>query len=88
MATSDAGVGLDGNASANRIAISSTFTGVTLNSGDEIMFRWSDPDETGNDMGLAIDDLTVTFSQVPEPSTTVLGGLALFGMIAWRRMRR
>ena len=79
---------IDGNAAGNYTSISSTMTGITLNPGDEIFLRWVDPDETGNDMGLAIDNVVVTFSQVPEPSTAVLGGLALFGLIAWRRMRR
>jgi hypothetical protein len=84
-ATSDAGVALDGN--ANSVAISSTLTGVTLNPGDEVFLRWVDPDEAGNDMGMAIDNVQVTFSEVPEPSTAVLGGLAFFGLIAWRRFR-
>jgi hypothetical protein len=85
-ATSDPAAGLDGN--ANAVAISSTMTGITLQPGDEVFLRWVDPDETGNDMGMAVDNVAVTFSEVPEPSTAVLGGLALFGLIAWRRMRR
>ncbi len=76
---------IDGN--ANSVAISSTITGVTLNPGDEVFLRWVDPDEQGNDMGMAVDNVVVTFSEVPEPSTAVLGGLALFGLIAWRRFR-
>jgi hypothetical protein len=77
---------IDGN--ANAVTISATMTGITLNPGDEVFLRWMDPDETGNDAGMAIDNVVVSFSEVPEPSTAVLGGLALFGLIAWRRMRR
>ena len=85
-ASSDPGIALDGNAAANRTYISVNMGNLPLSPGEEIFLRWVDPDESGNDMGLAIDDLTVTI--VPEPSTAVLGGLALLGLIAWRRMRR
>jgi hypothetical protein len=50
---------LDGNASANRVALSHTFN-VTVPAGQEIMLRWSDPNDDGNDHGLAVDDLAVT----------------------------
>src|SRR5262247_2576554 len=50
---------LDGNASANRMAVSATLT-VTVNNGQEIWLRWQDPDDSGSDHGLAIDDFSVT----------------------------
>ncbi|HSN74895.1 MAG TPA: Ig-like domain-containing protein, partial [Anaerolineae bacterium] len=50
---------LDGNAAANRVALSHTFN-VAINAGQEIMLRWTDLNDSGNDHGLAIDDLTVT----------------------------
>lgn len=50
---------LDGNDPANRIAISDTFP-VIIQPGEEIMLRWHDTDDSGNDHGLAIDDLTIT----------------------------
>jgi hypothetical protein len=50
---------LDGNAPANRVALSSTVT-VTVNAGQELWIRWQDINDTGNDHGLAIDDLSVT----------------------------
>jgi hypothetical protein len=84
-ASTDPAVVLDGNDPANRIGISAAFSAVVLNPGDEIMLRWLDPDESGNDMGLAIDDLTLTFSAVPEPSTAVLAGLGLLAMALLRR---
>jgi hypothetical protein len=63
---------LDGNAAANRIAISANLA-VTANPGQEIWLRWQDPDDTGNDHGLAIDDFSVTANGVPGDSApTVL----------------
>ncbi|MCZ7556387.1 MAG: T9SS type A sorting domain-containing protein [Bacteroidia bacterium] len=50
---------LDGNASANRVLISGTLA-VTLAPGQEIMLRWYDPDHSGSDHGLAIDDFSAT----------------------------
>jgi len=49
---------LDGNAPANRILKSATLS-VTANAGQEIWLRWQDPDDAGNDHGLAIDDFSV-----------------------------
>lgn len=64
--------------------------------GQELWIRWEDRNDTGNDHGLAIDNLQVTFTLapaavVPEPSALPL---ALFGAITtataarWRRGRR
>ncbi len=58
IATTTAGA-LDGNAAPNRVALSSTVT-VTVNAGQEIWIRWQDINDTGNDHGLAIDDVSVT----------------------------
>jgi predicted extracellular nuclease len=51
---------LNGNLAANRTAISFTITGLSIPSGTDVMLRWSDPDHTGSDHGMAIDDLSVT----------------------------
>ena len=40
---------------ANRVALSFTITGLNIPNGTEVMLRWSDPDHSGNDHGLAID---------------------------------
>jgi hypothetical protein len=54
---------LDGNAPANRQTFSGVFvTGVAVPAGSEIFLRWRDINDSGNDHGLAIDDLTVNFS--------------------------
>jgi uncharacterized protein len=64
---------LDGNAAANRVAISNALTGLTLNPGEEIWLRWSDIDHTGSDHGLAIDNFSVSAANVPpSPGFTVL----------------
>lgn len=83
IASTTAGA-LDGNLAANRVAgINSTITGLTWNAGDMLIIRWSDPNDTGNDHGLAIDNLS--FSAVPTPGTLVLMGLA--SLSATRRRR-
>ena len=51
---------LDGNAAANRLAISSTVTGLSWAPGQTLVLRWKDFDVGGSDDGLAIDDLTFT----------------------------
>jgi DNA/RNA endonuclease G (NUC1)/fibronectin type 3 domain-containing protein len=50
---------IDGNAAANRTALSSTIT-VSVAPGQEIWLRWKDINHANNDHGLAIDDLSVT----------------------------
>ena len=50
---------LDGNAAANRTTKTANLA-VTVNNGQEIWFRWQDINDTGNDHGLAVDDLSVT----------------------------
>lgn len=62
---------LDGNAAANRVQVSRTIV-VNIPDGQEIMLRWYDPDHTGSDHGLAIDDLTVIASTGTPPVQTVL----------------
>lgn len=56
---------LDGNAAANRTALSATITGIIIPDGYYILLRWTDLNDSGNDHGLAIDDLSVTASTLP-----------------------
>src|SRR5205085_409398 len=63
---------LDGNAAANRTALSSTIT-VTVNNGQEVWLRWKDINDANNDHGLAIDDVSVTANgaaATPTPTPT------------------
>jgi hypothetical protein len=56
---------LDGNLPLSRAAKSGiTLPGVTLQPGEELFLRWSDINDNGPDDGLAIDDLSVTWSPV------------------------
>src|SRR5206468_3519580 len=66
---------LDGNAAANRRAISGTITGLNIASGAIFWIRWTDFDATSNDDGLAVDD----FSLTPTGTTQVALTLAKAG---------
>ena len=64
---------LDGNAAANRTAISSTITGLSIPNGATFFIRLNDVDATGADDGLAIDDFSVTphgAGATPTPTPT------------------
>ena len=58
---------LDGNLSANRVAISSTITGLSIPNGATFAIRWNDVDASGADDGLAIDDFSLTPNGTPPP---------------------
>lgn len=77
---------LDGN--ANATSVTASFL-VSFLPGQEIWLRWRGVDGAGTDAGIAIDDLTVSFTAVPEPSSYagVLGLVALAG-VALRRRRQ
>ena len=75
---------IDGNATGNYTLIFGEINGITLNAGEEIMLRWYDINDSGNDHGGGIDNLSVAFV-VPEPSCVVLGGLGLLTLALWRR---
>lgn len=54
---------LDGNATANKTAVSGTITlGTPLADGQSIFFRWNFDNPSGSDDGLGVDDLNVTFN--------------------------
>lgn len=85
------GTALDGNDAANRQVFTNiVLTGVVVEPGEEMFLRWRDPDDTGSDAGMAIDDLTVSFETTaaisnapvitaqPQSQATGEGGLAVF----------
>jgi endonuclease/exonuclease/phosphatase family metal-dependent hydrolase len=93
------GMALDGNAAANRQVFTNiVLTGVTVQPGQEIFFRWRDVNDSGNDAGIAVDDLTVSFqatngSSPPPTNAPVItsqpqseaaseGGFAIFSASA------
>jgi DNA/RNA endonuclease G (NUC1)/fibronectin type 3 domain-containing protein len=63
---------LDGNAAANRTAISSTITGLSIPAGATFFIRFSDVDATGADDGLAIDNVSVTPQGTPPNNAPII----------------
>lgn len=62
----------DGNDAANRTALSSTISGVSIANGADFCIRWSDIDASGADDGLAIDDFSLTAgAAAPAPDFSV-----------------
>ncbi len=55
---------LDGNAAANRTAISANLSGVSVAPGQYVLFRWLNPNDTGNDHAMAVDDLSIAYTGV------------------------
>ncbi len=52
-------IALDGNAAANQAALSNTIT-LNVAPGQEVWIRWLDINDSGNDHGLGIDNVSVT----------------------------
>jgi len=61
----------DGNAAGNRTALAATISGVSIASGSTFCVRWNDPDASGADDGLAIDEFSVTVSGTPLPGLSI-----------------
>jgi uncharacterized protein len=81
------GAAVDGNA-AGKVAIGTVnVSGVNWAPGTDLWLRWTDVNNSGNDHGLAIDNLSFT-AAIPEPRAVLFGGLVC-GMVglgaAWRR---
>ncbi len=75
-------VAIDGNAAANRTAITGTITGINWAPGTNLVLQWNGQDQTGQDDGLAIDDFSFV---VPTPGAAALLGLG--ALVAGRRRR-
>jgi hypothetical protein len=56
---------LNGNLAANSRQLSGSLSGLGLAAGQDLWLRWSDPNHSGADHGLAIDDLVVSSSPLP-----------------------
>ncbi len=62
----------DGNAAANRTAISSSVPALSIANGATFWIRWTDTNASGADDGLGVDDFSITPQGVPGlPSLTV-----------------
>lgn len=71
------GTALDGNNTANRTAISIN-PNINVPAGNYVMIRWSDPDHTGIDHGLAIDDVALAWVANAAPAVAVSASLTNF----------
>ena len=80
---------LDGNAAANRVTgLGGTISALSIADGATFYLRWVDGDSPSSENAVSIDDLTIAFTTVPEPSTVSLVGLGLVGMLTFARRRR
>jgi hypothetical protein len=77
---------VDGNAAGLVGSLGGTVS-TTWAAGDTMWIRWTDLNDSGNDHGLAIDNVSLSVSAVPEPSTyaMLLAGVAAIGFVARRR---
>lgn len=65
------GAALDGNLAANKVALSNVvIPGLVLTPGQYLLVKWDDPNQTGNDHGLSVDDVTVSWTAVATCNTT------------------
>jgi hypothetical protein len=63
---------LDGNLATNRQVFSAALIpGLTVPAGQNVFFRWRDPNDSGADQGLALDDLIVTFAALSPQITSI-----------------
>jgi endonuclease/exonuclease/phosphatase family metal-dependent hydrolase len=67
--TNSNGTALNGNAATNRQIFASVLPGVSVAVGQEIFFRWRDVNDAGNDAGVAVDDLTISFANASAAVT-------------------
>lgn len=77
-------IGINGNLASNQSVIDATITGINWAPGATLVLRWNGGDLTGQDNGLAIDNLSIT-GIVPAPGSLAL--LALGGLVGGRRRR-
>lgn len=80
--TAAANTGIDGNAAGNRTLVTGTITGLNWAPGTSLVLQWNAQDQSGQDDGLAIDDLTFV---VPTPGAAAMLGLG--ALVAGRRRR-
>jgi uncharacterized repeat protein (TIGR01451 family) len=61
----------NGNAAADRTALSSTISSLSIANGATFWIRWNDADASGADDGLAVDDFSLTPNAVVLPNLTI-----------------
>lgn len=79
---------INGNAAANKNSLSDT---ISLSASDSqfVAFRWKyDSVINGAQSGLFVDDFSINFSTIPEPSTyAVFAGILVLGFVAIKRRK-
>ncbi|CAN0373206.1 unnamed protein product, partial [Ectocarpus sp. 4 AP-2014] len=78
---------VDGNSATFSEELLASFD-VDVPVGGYLALRWYDGDQSGFDYGMAIDDLTVTFAAIPEPTAVLFGGLLTTALCATLGRRR
>jgi uncharacterized protein len=68
---------LDGNSAANRTAISSTISSLSIANGATFWIRWTDLNASGADDGLAVDDFSLTPQGGPVIPTLNISDVAM-----------
>jgi hypothetical protein len=91
VTTLSSAAAVDGN-NAGRVGnVGGTVSGLSWSTGQTLWIRWIEENNSGNDHGLAIDNVALSVtSAVPEPSSyaLMLAGLAAVGTIVRRRRQR
>ncbi len=75
------------NGTPTSVPITLALTGLSIANGATFGLSWLTTDQTGSDNGVAIDDFSLTYSPVPEPSTWISGTL-IVGLIGWTQRKR
>lgn len=88
-ATTTSASALNGNLGANKTALGDTINGSLMIANNATFWiRYRDPDNSGNDHGLAVDDFSLTPQGIiPEPSSAILlaVGVMAFALAYWRK---
>ena len=65
---------LVGNTNKTAVSSTSALNGITVSAGQYITFRWADPDHTGTDQGIAIDNFSLSYLITPSGGNYWVGG--------------
>jgi hypothetical protein len=86
FANTGSGAAVDGNVAGKTAGITATVEGINWLPGTDLWLRWNDVNNTGNDHGLAIDNISFA-AAVPEPTTYALVGLGIASFFIFRRRK-
>jgi hypothetical protein len=76
------------NGNADPVSISADLAGVVVNPGEFVSLRWFDANVQSNDDGLALDNMSVTFTPIPEPGSAAALAAAGLGRAGLARRAR